>query len=167
MDDFWNVDGDRELSRLWTSFTQFSKVNAKPPKRIHVVRRETDKFRQHPGPIVMARNLVEHVEMQSKQRKTALGYLEAEARRCTEVERYFFTSIRMTWKLKTSRKMRPRRDQKHCSCSVNTDLVDGDNGLQQLFRRTLSAVSCMEGSPPHLLLCTPSRGGAAHLSTRF
>ena len=31
MDDYWNVDGDRELSDTWTRFTRFTILKAKPP----------------------------------------------------------------------------------------------------------------------------------------
>ena len=33
MDDFWNVDGDRELSDTWTGFTRFTVLNERPPDR--------------------------------------------------------------------------------------------------------------------------------------
>ena len=31
IDDYWNIDADRKLSESWTTFTQFTKVNEKPP----------------------------------------------------------------------------------------------------------------------------------------
>ena len=31
MDDYWNVDGDRELSDTWTGFTRFTTLKEKPP----------------------------------------------------------------------------------------------------------------------------------------
>ena len=31
VDDYWNVDGGRELSGPWTVFTQFTLLNEKPP----------------------------------------------------------------------------------------------------------------------------------------
>ena len=43
VDDRWNVDGNRNLSDSWTGFTRFTLLNETPPKRIYVVRRETDK----------------------------------------------------------------------------------------------------------------------------
>ena len=33
IDDYWNVDGDRNLSDSWTSFTRFTLLNETPPKR--------------------------------------------------------------------------------------------------------------------------------------
>ena len=31
IDDYWNVDGERELSGAWTGFTNFTILNEKPP----------------------------------------------------------------------------------------------------------------------------------------
>ena len=31
IDDYWNVDGDRELSDTWTGFTRFILFNYRPP----------------------------------------------------------------------------------------------------------------------------------------
>ena len=32
IDDYWNVDGSRDLSDSWTGFTQFTLLEEKPPK---------------------------------------------------------------------------------------------------------------------------------------
>ena len=40
INDWWNVDGDRELSGPWTGFIQFTSSNTTAPKGIHVVLRE-------------------------------------------------------------------------------------------------------------------------------
>ena len=31
IDDYWNIDGSRDLSDHWTGFTQFSLLSEKPP----------------------------------------------------------------------------------------------------------------------------------------
>ena len=31
IDDYWNIDGSRDLSGSWTSFTQFTLLEEKPP----------------------------------------------------------------------------------------------------------------------------------------
>ena len=31
IDDYWNVDGDREVSDAWTGFTRFTLLNERPP----------------------------------------------------------------------------------------------------------------------------------------
>ena len=31
IDDYWNVDGERELSDAWTGFTRFTLLNERPP----------------------------------------------------------------------------------------------------------------------------------------
>ena len=43
IDDYWNVDGSRELSDSWTCFTQFTLIRWETSKQIFVVRVETDK----------------------------------------------------------------------------------------------------------------------------
>ena len=42
IDDYWNIDGSRDLSDSWTGFTQFS-IGRETSRRIFVVREETDK----------------------------------------------------------------------------------------------------------------------------
>ena len=45
IDDYWNVDGERELSDAWTGFTRFILLNERPPDGyiyIYTARRETD-----------------------------------------------------------------------------------------------------------------------------
>ena len=37
IDDYWNIDGSRDLSDSWTGFTQFTLLEEKPPD-IYVVR---------------------------------------------------------------------------------------------------------------------------------
>ena len=41
IDDYWNIDGSRDLSDSWTGFTQSTQMEEKT-KRIHVVRGETN-----------------------------------------------------------------------------------------------------------------------------
>ena len=43
IDDYWNIDGSRDLSDSWTGFTQFILLEEKTSKRMYVVRGETDK----------------------------------------------------------------------------------------------------------------------------
>ena len=43
IDDYWNVDGSTDLSDSWTGFTQFTLLEETLPRRIFVVREETDK----------------------------------------------------------------------------------------------------------------------------
>ena len=40
IDDYWNIDGSRDLSDPWTVFTQFTLLEEKNPRRIFVVRVE-------------------------------------------------------------------------------------------------------------------------------
>ena len=40
IDDYWNIDGSRNLSDPWTGFTQFTLLRRKSSRRIYVVRGE-------------------------------------------------------------------------------------------------------------------------------
>ena len=42
IDDYWNIDGSRDLSDPWTGFTQFTLLEEKTSLRIYVVRGEID-----------------------------------------------------------------------------------------------------------------------------
>ena len=42
IDDYWNVDGSRDLSDPWTGFTQFTLLEEKSSRRIYAVRGEID-----------------------------------------------------------------------------------------------------------------------------
>ena len=42
IDDYWNIDGSRDLSDPWTGFTQFTLLQEKTSRRIYVVRGQTD-----------------------------------------------------------------------------------------------------------------------------
>ena len=43
IDDYWNIDGSRDLSDYWTGFTQFYSIRRETSKRIYAVPGETDK----------------------------------------------------------------------------------------------------------------------------
>ena len=43
IDDYWNIDGSRDLSDSWTGFIQFTLLDEKTSRRIYVVQGETDK----------------------------------------------------------------------------------------------------------------------------
>ena len=42
IDDYWNIDGSRDLWDDWTGFTQFILLEEKPPDGLYVVRGEID-----------------------------------------------------------------------------------------------------------------------------
>ena len=42
IDDYWNIDGSRDLSDPWTGFTQFTLLDEKSPGRIYLVQVEDD-----------------------------------------------------------------------------------------------------------------------------
>ena len=63
IDDYRIVDGGRDLSELWTGFTQFTKLNEKTSRRIHVVPEAADKNSSNiKTRSFLARNVVRNVE---------------------------------------------------------------------------------------------------------
>ena len=67
VDDCWNVDSNRSLSVAWKGFTKFTLLKEKPPKRIYVVREETDEdSSDHQTRLRMARSLDENWKSRSK-----------------------------------------------------------------------------------------------------
>ena len=62
VDDYWNVDGDREVSGTWTGFTRFTVLNEKSPGWIFMVEGETDeKTNDLKARQIMARNAETYV----------------------------------------------------------------------------------------------------------
>ena len=61
IDDYWNIDGSRDLSDPWTDFTQFTLLEEKTSRRIYVVRGEiNEKTADIQARSFMARNLGEN-----------------------------------------------------------------------------------------------------------
>ena len=74
IDVFWNVDGGRELSGPWTVFTQFTILNE---KRLRMGTRgpgrHSQKFKQHPGPIVYGQKFGQVCRKVLNKRKDGIG----------------------------------------------------------------------------------------------
>ena len=63
IDDYWNIDGSRDLSDPWTGFTQFTLLEEKTSKRINVVRAKiNEKTADIQARSFMARTLGENVQ---------------------------------------------------------------------------------------------------------
>ena len=60
IDDYWNIDGSRDLSDSWTGFTQFTLLEEKTSKRIYVVREINEKTADIQARSSMARTLGEN-----------------------------------------------------------------------------------------------------------
>ena len=88
IEDYWNVDGDRNLSEPWTCFTQFTILNEKPPDRQTWSGKRLTKMQAttRPDHLFMARNLVRDVESNSAKGEAAMGHRETEARQCKKLE---------------------------------------------------------------------------------
>ena len=71
IDDYWNVDGDRELSDTWMV-------------RVETVKRTNDLQARH----FVARDLERHVRCVETQRRANVGYLETKGRQCQTIAWY-------------------------------------------------------------------------------
>ena len=55
-DDYWNIEGDRDVSDSWTGFTRFTILDGKPPMGIHGLGSGWRRSKRHPGPITGQKN---------------------------------------------------------------------------------------------------------------
>ena len=56
VDDYWNIDGPRDLSDPWTGFTQFTPLEEKPPDGFCGPGRDQRGNSLHPGQIICGQN---------------------------------------------------------------------------------------------------------------
>ena len=56
IDDYWNVDGSRDLSDLWTGFTHFTLLDEKDPDGFLWSGRRLTRKRLHPGQIIFGQS---------------------------------------------------------------------------------------------------------------
>ena len=56
IDDYWNIDGSRDLSDPWTGFTQFILLEEKPPNGYMWSRGRLTRKNLHPGQIIYGQN---------------------------------------------------------------------------------------------------------------
>ena len=86
IDDYWNVDGDRDLSDTWTGFTRFTISDEKTTGWIYLVREETDKKANDiQTRLSVARNWERHVRSVEAKRKAKVGYRKTEASQCQKI----------------------------------------------------------------------------------
>ena len=92
IDDYWNVDGDREFSDTWTGFTRFTVQNEKTTGWIHMVPGETDKQTDDlQVRYFVGQRFGKTCPMQRRvetQRKAKVGCRKTEARQCSKIARY-------------------------------------------------------------------------------
>ena len=69
IEDYWNVDGDRELSDAWTGFTRFTFLNEKNTGWIYMLRFETDKKQTTSRPDTVWPEMWKHMSDTSKRKE--------------------------------------------------------------------------------------------------
>ena len=87
IDDYWHVDGNRNLSDSWTGFTRFTLLNKTPPKGKMWSNKNPNDItpRSH-----MAWRLDKNWKSRSKKRKTRMGNRETETRTRQGIEIILF-----------------------------------------------------------------------------
>ena len=95
IEDYWNVDGDKELSDAWTGFTRFMKLNERPLdgctwSGVRLTRKQPT---SRPD-IGMARYVEAYVWCIEEQREAKMSHREAKTRKCQKITWYF---LYWTW----------------------------------------------------------------------
>ena len=80
IDDYWNVEGNRDLSDSWTGFTRFTILDEKPPNgsswsMVRLMNKQTTSQAR----LLVARDMERHVRSSATKRKTKVGYRKTEA----------------------------------------------------------------------------------------
>ena len=80
IDDYWNVDGDRDLSDGWTVFSEFTILDGKPPDGYTWFRGAADKEANDiQARLFVARDMERHVRSVETKRKAKVSYRKTEA----------------------------------------------------------------------------------------
>ena len=69
IDDYWHVDGNRNLSDSWTGFTRFTLLNKTPPKGKMWSRRRLTKSKRHHAQVTYGLTLGQELEKPLKEEK--------------------------------------------------------------------------------------------------
>ena len=81
IDDYWNVEGDRDLSDARTGFTRITMLDEKPPDGYTWSgERQTKEANNIHARSRVTRNMEKHVRRSPTQRKTKVGYRKTKAR---------------------------------------------------------------------------------------
>ena len=91
IDDYWNVDGSRNLSDSWTGFTRFTLLNETPPKGFlwsgwSMTKIQTTSRPDHIWPDAWTRI----GKAAQRREKTRMGNRETKTRTCQKIERNLF-----------------------------------------------------------------------------
>ena len=93
IDDYWNIDGSRDLSDYWTGFTQFILLEEKPPDGYMWSGGEiTEKTANIQARSFMARTLEENGKKCPTKGEAKVVTLKAKTRQRTKITRNLFPS---------------------------------------------------------------------------
>ena len=88
IDDYWNIDGSRDLSDSWTGFTQFTSLKEKPPEGYTWSGRRLTKRQATSRPDYLWPEICKDMAKNSNLKEAKLGNRETEARQYQKAERY-------------------------------------------------------------------------------
>ena len=88
IDDYWNIDGSRDLSDSWTGFTQFTLLKEKPPEGYTWSGRRLTKRQATSRPDYLWPEICKDMSKNSNLKEAKLGNRETEARQYQKAERY-------------------------------------------------------------------------------
>ena len=97
IEDYWNVDGDRELSDAWTVFTRFNILNEKPPDGYTCSGSRLTRKQTTSRPDTVWPEMWKHMsDTSTTQREAKVGNRETKARQMPEDCVVLFTSLILT-----------------------------------------------------------------------
>ena len=92
IDDYWNIDGSRDLSDSWTGFTQFTSLCEETSRPIYVVRWETDKKAVNiQARSFMARTLDQNGKKCQAEGEAQVITWKTKTRWCQKIRRIYFS----------------------------------------------------------------------------
>ena len=112
IDDYWNIDGSRDLSDPWTGFTQFTLLDEKAPDGYTCPGGDWRENSLHPGQIMYGQNSGRKWERMTSWRRSKSGRMRNSIWRTHE---NCEGSISLTWRTRSSKKpsRMPVRSWKH------------------------------------------------------
>ena len=129
VNDYWNVDGDRELSETWTGFRRFTVLNEKQPTN--------DLQARH----FVARDLGRYVWCVETQRKAKVGYRETKDCVVSTSLILMMKNSRISWKMREE--SWTFRCQPQCLANFNVRRTGKPVALKKTRQNTLALLKLM------------------------
>ena len=139
IEDYWNVDGEKESSDAWTGVHKIHLFERKATWWVHMVRVETDKKTNNlSSRWCMARYVEANVWCSEEESKTKMGYRETKARQYQTIERNILHRTRR-WRVQAHNESRSEKvgsSDASSNALQNTDREQWGNPPQYWKRTT-------------------------------